>query len=209
MKKLALFLTMMMLFCVMESLAAASIIDVVSVTASSTFVRNGVAWGNVDHLIDDSGLSGSPLKHAEAATDNSWMTADHVLTGWLVFDLGSVYTVDSTDIWQYSHWNVFKRGVNDFDIYSSINGTDYTFVSSNVLQKAKRSDSNYAQLFSIETDARYIKFKIISNWGDGTATGLSEVRFNGSTVPIPGAVWLLGSGLFGLVAVRRKRNNIS
>lgn len=28
-------------------------------------------------------------------------------------------------------------------------------------------------------------------------------------VPIPGAVWLLGSGLFGLVAVRRRRNNIS
>ena len=30
-----------------------------------------------------------------------------------------------------------------------------------------------------------------------------------SNVPIPGAVWLLGSGLIGLVAVRRKRNNIS
>jgi len=34
-----------------------------------------------------------------------------------------------------------------------------------------------------------------------------NLRFH--AVPIPGAVWLLGSGLFGLVAVRRRRNNIS
>ena len=33
---------------------------------------------------------------------------------------------------------------------------------------------------------------------------LTEVQFEGSPVPIPGAVWLLGSGLIGLVGIRRK-----
>ncbi len=30
-----------------------------------------------------------------------------------------------------------------------------------------------------------------------------------SPVPVPGAIWLLGSGLVGLAAIRRKRNSIS
>ena len=34
--------------------------------------------------------------------------------------------------------------------------------------------------------------------------GVSLTNMNVSAVPIPGAVWLLGSGLFGLVAVRRR-----
>ena len=46
---------------------------------------------------------------------------------------------------------------------------------------------------------------IQSNHGDGAFTGLSEVQFNGSPVPIPGALWLLGSGIIGLIGIRRKR----
>ncbi|MBW1644914.1 MAG: PEP-CTERM sorting domain-containing protein, partial [Deltaproteobacteria bacterium] len=30
------------------------------------------------------------------------------------------------------------------------------------------------------------------------------VSFNGSQVPVPGALWLLGSGLLGLVGIRRR-----
>jgi len=34
-------------------------------------------------------------------------------------------------------------------------------------------------------------------------TGIDNISFN--TVPIPGAIWLLGSGLLGLVAIRRRK----
>ncbi len=44
---------------------------------------------------------------------------------------------------------------------------------------------------------------------DGIGSGWALDDLSYAPVPIPGAVWLLGSGLFGLVAVRRKRNNIS
>ncbi|RLB71614.1 MAG: hypothetical protein DRH03_05645, partial [Deltaproteobacteria bacterium] len=29
----------------------------------------------------------------------------------------------------------------------------------------------------------------------------------GNEVPIPGAIWLLGSGLFGLIGIRRRRQS--
>ena len=48
--------------------------------------------------------------------------------------------------------------------------------------------------------------------GEGYEIGASasqNLNMEVNAVPIPGAVWLLGSGLFGLVAVRRRRNKIS
>ena len=199
MKKLLVFLSVMMVFSVMARHAIASSINVVSVIASSTYS----GW-NVDNIINGAGLNGSPPLHDQIANDNAWMSDRNDTTGWLIFDLGSTYTVISTDVWQYGHWNVNPRGVRDFQILSSINGTDYTFVADATLQKVGATP-NAAESFSLSTNASYIMFDIQSNWGGGTFTGLSEVQFNGSPVPIPGAVWLLGSGLIAMVGIRRRK----
>jgi len=48
--------------------------------------------------------------------------------------------------------------------------------------------------------------------GEGHEMGASASQgldMEVNAVPIPGAIWLLGSGLFGLVAVRRRKNNMS
>lgn len=42
---------------------------------------------------------------------------------------------------------------------------------------------------------------------DDIFTGWIQFDFNGATVPIPGAVWLLGSGFIGIVGIRRKLKN--
>ena len=204
MKKLLVFLgAMMMIFSVVVGHAIASSINVASVTASSTYS----GW-DVDNIINGVGLNGSPPLHDQITSGNAWMSDRNDKTGWLIFDLGSTYTVTSTDVWQYGHWNVHPRGVKDFHILSSINGTDYTSVTYLTLQEVSTTP-NAAESFSLDTDARYIKFDIQSNWGGGTLTGLSEVQFNGSPVPIPGAVWLLGTGLAGLAGIRigRKKEN--
>ena len=200
-KLLAFLSAMMMVFSVMVGHAIASSINVGSLTASSTYS----GW-DVDNIINGAGLSGSPPLHDEITSDNAWMSDRNDTTGWLIFDFGSTYTVTTTDVWQYGHWNVHPRGVKDFQILSSINGTDYTFVADATLQKVGAGATpNAAESFSLATDARYIKFDIQSNWGGGTFTGLSEVQFNGSPVPIPGAVWLLGTGLAGLAGIRIRR----
>ena len=41
--------------------------------------------------------------------------------------------------------------------------------------------------------------------GDGVQLYLNEIDYVISLVPIPGAVWLLGPGLFGLVVLRRRQ----
>ncbi len=63
--------------------------------------------------------------------------------------------------------------------------------------------TQYTHRFSITTDGSYtLAFAAVglSNYRGGF---LDDVQLN--AVPIPGALWLLGSGLLGLVGVRRRR----
>jgi hypothetical protein len=55
------------------------------------------------------------------------------------------------------------------------------------------------------SDDGIANFYISANYGDlYYEYGRLTVTINENPIPIPGAVWLLGSGLIGLVAIRRK-----
>jgi len=47
----------------------------------------------------------------------------------------------------------------------------------------------------------------INLWNFSDATNNGTAHADSRVVPIPGAVWLLGSGLFGLVAIRRRKKS--
>jgi hypothetical protein len=53
--------------------------------------------------------------------------------------------------------------------------------------------------------ARYVRYNVISGnqWAH-----LTEITIGGniSTVPVPAAAWLFGSGLLGLVGIARRKN---
>lgn len=68
-------------------------------------------------------------------------------------------------------------------------------------ETTKTDNSAYAYSFSMATGLQDIKYKTDIYSGYGLAIRSGEV----SAVPIPGALWLLSSGLLGLVVIRRRK----
>ena len=59
---------------------------------------------------------------------------------------------------------------------------------------------------AVALQGRFIRFANLDGSDSfGGRTGLSEVRFYASPVPVPAAVWLFGSGLLGLVGIARRK----
>lgn len=171
-------------------------IPVSSVTASSTFYTY-----DVNNLINGNGLIGD-LHSGDFR--GKWIT-NETPTGTLIFDLGGVYEVSSTSIWNYGPGCCGdERSVKDLDIKSSVEGTIYTTIGSFVLNQPQ-TDPFAADILAFNTTARYIEFDLNSMYGGDIYIGLSEVQFNGSPVPVPAAAWLLSSGLLGLIGIARRK----
>ena len=66
----------------------------------------------------------------------------------------------------------------------------------------------YEDIGPIDGEFNYIWFEGGYYEGDGDTHGNANFidAFGANPVPIPGAVWLLGSGLLGLLGIRRKKS---
>jgi len=188
MKQLILCIVLMLTVCN----AGAVMITPVSVDASSTYFTY-----DVDDLINDSGINGS--LHSTNYR-HMWMNDEEGASGILTFDLGGIFSVTSTDIWQYNFSGERDRGVQAFEILGSTDGLTFSLITNASLLKSL-GGSISAQSVTFNATAQYIRFNITSNHGDPTYAGLSEVKFKGdiSSVPAPATTCLLGLGLVGLV----------
>lgn len=171
-------------------------ISVSSVTASSTF-----STYDVINLINGNGLTGD-LHSGDFK--GKWIT-NGTPTGSLIFDLGGVYDVYSTSVWNYGPGCCGDdRSVQDLVVKSSVDGVAYLTVGSFALNQPQ-PDPFAAETLALNTAARYFEFDLNSNYGARIYIGLSEVQFNGSPVPVPAAAWLLGSGLLGLLGMAGRK----
>jgi hypothetical protein len=173
-------------------------IPVVSVTASSTFSSY-----NVNNLINGSGLSGGL---ADSNFHNMWMN-NGGSTATLVFDLGAVYTLDSTSIWNYNASCCgLDRSVQSLDILISANDVAFTAVGSFSGLPEGTGNPIPADVLSLSgATGRWVEFNITSNYGD-EFSGLSEVQFSGNSgaVPEPDSGLLLLAGVVGGMVCRRR-----
>lgn len=186
------------------ALAAATItsvhaaeIAVASVSASSTF-----STYDVNNLINGNGLVGA---NHTGAWEGKWLL-DGSTTGTLTFDLGSLFKVSSTTIWNYGPGCCGEnRSVKDLGISVSTDGVNYSSSGAFVLDQASTDPFPGQNLALNDVNARYVRFSINSNYGDQTYSGLSEVKFYGTAVPEAQtyAYTLMGLGVVGL-AMRRK-----
>ena len=99
---------------------------------------------------------------------------------WVMYDLGKVYDLSSSWIWNVndnSDLNVgAKKVIIDYSTnqssWSSLGDFDIARGSGDVsYQGVKGPDFNKAK-------ARYVIFTVTENWGDGSCYGITEVRFN-------------------------------
>ncbi|MBU0768049.1 MAG: VPLPA-CTERM sorting domain-containing protein, partial [Proteobacteria bacterium] len=66
------------------------------------------------------------------------------------------------------------------------------------------SDITYSELALNAIEDKSFKVQLFSNIGSITNVDSSTLSGNFNIVPIPGAIWLLGSGIIGMVGIRRK-----
>ncbi len=180
------------------SIANAGLITVSDVTASSTFHTY-----DVNNLVNGSGLTGN--SHS-GNWENKWLTNETV-TGTLIFDLGSIFDISSSSIWNYGGGCCStSRSVRDLGVEASLDGIIYSTIGDFILGQSAGIPIS-SETIALNTTAQYIRFNLNSNYGTNY-TGLSEVQFNGvdaSPVPEPTTLALLGFGLAGFGFSRKKR----
>lgn len=159
------------------------------------------------------------------ATNDSYSLEDAVS---IVFDLGSVLSVDG-----FALWNEDNYGIDEFTVSYSIDGSTWEEIDTYEASNNAYEVDYAADVFSFDstTLAQYIKFDILSVWGvvyngsssfdwtydDDTTTisygdilpwyhiSVGEVAFNVEPVPEPSTALLFGAGLAGLAGFARRK----
>ena len=124
----------------------------------------------------DAYLAGNP--NHSSSLGNAWVSSFGTTTGQIDFDLGSVLVVDRIAVWNFSAGSTFStKNINVFasqqsDFSGAVNlGTFKLNLPPPLVSQA--------QVISFSsTNARFIRFQILGNYGASTSTALGEVAFS-------------------------------
>ncbi|MBK9735484.1 MAG: T9SS type A sorting domain-containing protein [Saprospiraceae bacterium] len=105
---------------------------------------------------------------------------------WIKYDLGSLYSLGKSKMWNYNHPNNLNRGLQQIVVDVSLNGITWSQAGSFILDKADASGFYVGQA-SIDfqgINARYVLITALSNYGD-PCYGFGELKITLANGPLP------------------------
>lgn len=200
---------------VSASIAQAALIQPDSATASSEFSGSF----DIGNAIDGSGLPANFTVldgHANYGAHNHWTTQANQVpnNSYATFMFDNPQTLYSFNLWNHRS-NVIasnsEYAVTDFTlIFKDSSGATLLTLSNLTALAGIAEAQNYN--FAAVSGVSAIDFIINSNlrFDNGNAspnyTGVAEVAFNGTVVPVPAAIWLFASALLGIMSLNRRQS---
>jgi len=154
------------------------------------------------YLVDGSGLTAgtsgilgnSDSTHGNIPDGTMWVSDTGDVSPILVFNLGNVFNLQTTRIWNYNESCCTAFGPKNIEVSVSADNFTWTVLGTNTLAQAGGGAAEPAQnLSTVAAGVRYVRLHLLDNYG-GALFGLSEVRFVGMPfVPYGGMTLLTNS----------------
>jgi len=135
-------------------------------------------------------LGGADSTHGTDAEGGMWYSNPYLTppdtSPVVTFNLGGVYPLQTTRIWQYNQPGGFTvYGAKDILISASLDNTNFTTLRTITPARAGGTNGEPAQDFATPAAAaQYLRFQILDTFGGAQASGLSEVRFVSGTAGV-------------------------
>lgn len=155
-------------------------------TASSFYAPDN---RNPNNAVNGNGLNGQ--LHNTGAATNVWLTAQNDPDDEFTVDFGDVYALQEMRFWNYNEnanaTCCLDRGIMTADILIAGADGEYSlFAAGYAFAKAPGVETGPTDILDLSgVEARGVKLTNITNYGDASFTGISEVQFYGDYVGVP------------------------
>ena len=159
--------------------------DIINPVAGSTTL-SAQFGSSLDNTINGVGLDVFPTlsgTHGMTTPANSFLAINE--TGSIDFDLGGSFLVDGLAFWNENAPGPGQTGIQGVAVFSSEDGVTFTPISGAPTTFAQVvGPTSPAEVFTFTPiTASYIRFDVISNYGDpGNLVAFAEVAFSGTPV---------------------------